>query len=105
MSLLFDFFNHRHEKLIDCLLKELKHAVDHNQIATNNALLEQKLMDLSKTLIDNKIQKEDASIIYQLMIDELNQLVKRVNHIEGQKDIEEIVKRMHHTKELFQRSR
>lgn len=105
MSLLFDFFNHRHEKLIEYLLKELKYAVDQNPLAANNALLKQKVIDLSETLAKNNMkQDDDVNIIYQLMIDELNQLIKRVNHIEAREDIEEIVKRMHHTKELFQRS-
>jgi hypothetical protein len=105
MSLLFDFFNHRHEKLIECLLKELKYAVDQNQLAANNTLLKQKVIDLSETLAKNNVkQDDDGNIIYQLMIDELNQLIKRVKDIEATEDIEEIVKRMHHTKELFQRS-
>ncbi|WZL80464.1 hypothetical protein QBE53_11685 [Vallitaleaceae bacterium 9-2] len=105
MSLLFDFFSHRHKKLIDCLLNELVHAVDHNPIAAKSTLLKQKVMDLSQTLLTNRMtEDEDMNIVYQLMIDELNQLIKRVNGIEVQADIEEVVKRMHHTKELFQRT-
>lgn len=93
-----------HKGELNMILEALNFEMQGNEICSHSTLLRQKLEDLIETVrYSDPVSREEVEELDHIIMDDLKKIQMKLKELNQEEQIDELVKKMHHTKGLVER--